>query len=236
MSRDTQGSRAPAPTAAAPCARPHSRFARHLVPRAVVLPRSLQHLQLPGLSGTGTGNLGPRAVVLPRPLQHLQVPACTSTPKLCFPSRDYYQRNEETPINGVGSYGLSDPASYNFLHLCKALQLDLSRLTLKPLGLSHSHTSKVLKLSYKKCLGQALLPLRSAREQTRVSTSGHEYVFSEDGLGDLARRWRCWWRCGGTVPLAAAAGAEGGAGREERGVGEHHLISRAARRALAPSP
>jgi len=45
-----------------------------LIPRALVLPRPSQHLQVPTLSGASTGALTPRAVVCPRPPQPLQLP------------------------------------------------------------------------------------------------------------------------------------------------------------------
>jgi len=44
------------------------------IPRAVVLPRPLQHHQVPVVSGRVTRSVVPRAVVIPRPPQHLQMP------------------------------------------------------------------------------------------------------------------------------------------------------------------
>jgi hypothetical protein len=48
---------------------------RQPVPRAVVFPRPLQHVQVPGPSGVRTRRPAPRASVLPRKLQNVQVPA-----------------------------------------------------------------------------------------------------------------------------------------------------------------
>jgi len=45
------------------------------IPRAVVLPRPPQCIQVPARGGGFADALAPRAVVLPRPLQDLQVPA-----------------------------------------------------------------------------------------------------------------------------------------------------------------
>ena len=95
MSYCSTGSLAPAPTSAPPgahdsshgqpCSRAHCstppgdcpqrRHHTALIPRAVVLPRPPQRLQLSVRSSHITRPLAPRAVMLPRPPQQVQVPA-----------------------------------------------------------------------------------------------------------------------------------------------------------------
>ena len=72
--RPQQERQSPPPTATPPCDFLFGPSARPCIPRAVVLPRPLQHLQAPGVSGACTSRRIPRAEVLPHPLQHLQVP------------------------------------------------------------------------------------------------------------------------------------------------------------------
>ena len=79
-------------TAAPPSARALRRRDVH-VPRAVVLPRPLQHLQVPSLSSACTAIpvriqviLAPRAPLLPRPNQYVQVPALSGVgARPCIP-------------------------------------------------------------------------------------------------------------------------------------------------------
>ena len=55
--------------------RPSSAPTRRRIPRAVVFPCPSQHLKMPTTSGPSARHRIPRAVVLPHPPQHLQVPA-----------------------------------------------------------------------------------------------------------------------------------------------------------------
>ena len=102
-------------TSAHPRALPQPSRTRLSVPRAVVLPRPRQYLQVPALGGVLTSQRAPRAVVLPRPLQQLQMTApggvcatCRPVPRAAvFPRPSHHEAPEPSRAHVLSVHGQS---------------------------------------------------------------------------------------------------------------------------------